>query len=728
MQRRAPHVIECLPPFDHMSQQLSDRHAAWIVVFLVLLINAAALLSELSISRFDVNDSVFHYTMADRMVQAFERGENPLDCWVSEWTLGYPVSRTYQPLGHFMMAVLYLSLAKSVSLMTLFVWVRYLLVVLLPLSVYVAGRQLRMTPAAAAASALISPLISTNGLFGIDYGSFVWSGSGLFTQAMAMHFLLFAVGFTAKSMRNEGSGILGGVILGLTFVTHFIYGYVGALTACLIAAVPNALPFSRRLGRLLIIASAALCISAFELVPALMDSPLVNHSRWEPAWKWDSFGATRVMGQLVSGELMDFGRLPVLTLLVLLGALTCIIRGRRGTSRIPADIPRATLHLLFYGGLLWLLLFCGRPTWGGFFNIFAPPDIQLHRLIGGVHLFFILVGGVGLATVWRWIQSKKFIPGNVLSIVLTILILFPAIRERGQFLAQNGERGRANLAAFQFEQASIDHLISTLRNVPGRVYPGLAAGWGRDFRVGDVPIYGILGTHHIPAVAFLYHAMALTSDIMVLFDEQNRAHYDLFNVSSVISDGRSLPSFVHETQRIGRFRASSVNSGGYFAVVRVPYAAAANKQNFYNIVSNWLQSDWLTNRTHLLLAVDGSAPPNLPRLPGGQQLPPVASEPIPGTVESEDRDGEQYSAVVQVDSPAYVLFKMTYHPNWKATVNGLQGRTVMLTPGFIGVPVEPGKHRVQLRYSPGPLKMVLLFGGMVCLGVIGATVRYFDFL
>ena len=383
---------------------------------------------------------------------------------------------------------------------------------------------------------------------------------------------------------------------------------------------------------------------------------------------------------------------------------------------------------MFYGGLLWLLLFCGRPTWGGFFNIFAPPDIQLHRLIGGVHLFFILVGGIGLATVWRSIQSKKFIPGNVLSIAFTALILFPAIRERGHFLAQNAERGNANLAAFQFEQPSIDQLISTLRNVPGRVYPGLAAGWGRDFRVGDVPIYGILSTHHIPAVAFLYHAMALTADIMVLFDERNRAHYELFNVSSVISDGRPLPSFVHQTERIGRFRVSSVNGGGYFEVVRVPYAAAANKQNFYNIVSNWLQSDWLTNRNHLLLDVDGSTPANLPRLSSGEQLPLVASERIAGAVESEHRDGERYSAVIQVDSPAYVLFKMTYHPNWKATVNELQSRTVMLTPGFIGVPVEPGKHRIEMRYSPGPLKMVLLFGGIACLGIIGTTLRYFHFL
>src|SRR4030095_1358458 len=75
-------------------------YLALICVLAVVALNAFALSAELRAGKFDVNDSVLHSTLADRMVQAVERGENPMDFWVSEWSLGYPVPRTYQILGH----------------------------------------------------------------------------------------------------------------------------------------------------------------------------------------------------------------------------------------------------------------------------------------------------------------------------------------------------------------------------------------------------------------------------------------------------------------------------------------------------------------------------------------------------------------------------------------------------------------------------------------------------
>ncbi len=80
------------------------------------------------------------------MVQAVERGENPLDCWSGEWSLGYPVLRTYQPLAHALVALVYFALGKSVGLMTVFVWVRFLSVVLLPLSFFLAARLMGLGP------------------------------------------------------------------------------------------------------------------------------------------------------------------------------------------------------------------------------------------------------------------------------------------------------------------------------------------------------------------------------------------------------------------------------------------------------------------------------------------------------------------------------------------------------------------------------------------------------
>ena len=62
-------------------------------------------------------------------------------------------------------------LANSVSLMTVFVWVRFLSVLLLPLSFYAAARLLELPLPAALAAAVMSPLISSAGLFGLAVAS-----------------------------------------------------------------------------------------------------------------------------------------------------------------------------------------------------------------------------------------------------------------------------------------------------------------------------------------------------------------------------------------------------------------------------------------------------------------------------------------------------------------------------------------------------------------------------
>ena len=71
--------------------------------------------------------------------------------------------------------------------MTIFVGVRYLSVALLPLTFFITARLLSFSSLTAAAAAILAPLISTSALYGIEYGSYLWAGSGLFTQAIACH-------------------------------------------------------------------------------------------------------------------------------------------------------------------------------------------------------------------------------------------------------------------------------------------------------------------------------------------------------------------------------------------------------------------------------------------------------------------------------------------------------------------------------------------------------------
>src|SRR5439155_7245036 len=65
-----------------------------------LLFNAVYLAPELHISQVPLNDLVLHQAASERLGESFQRGEPFLDPWVSEWSLGYPLWRSYQPLPH----------------------------------------------------------------------------------------------------------------------------------------------------------------------------------------------------------------------------------------------------------------------------------------------------------------------------------------------------------------------------------------------------------------------------------------------------------------------------------------------------------------------------------------------------------------------------------------------------------------------------------------------------
>src|SRR5207302_2035329 len=112
-------------------------------------------------------------------------------------------------------------------------------------------------------------------------------------------------------------------------------------------------------------------------------------------------------------------------------------------------------------------------------------------------------------------------------------LLYPVLKERAVYLNNNSNWARTNLAAFAAAAPAMDAAIARLKERGGRVYPGMASNWGIQFKVGDVPFYAFLSTRQVPAVAFLYHSMALTADLMVRFNERNPEQYRLFGIRTV---------------------------------------------------------------------------------------------------------------------------------------------------------------------------------------------------
>lgn len=673
--------------------------AALLIV--AVLIPALALAPELSIGRYDLNDNVAHFAIIERMAQTIEAGGNPLDFWVPEWTFGYPVPRTYQLLPYSLVVAVYFALAKAVPILTVFLWIKYLAIVGIPLSVFAAARWLGLPAVTAAIAAIFAPLLATNGLYGLELNSFLWAGGGLYTQAVAVHFLLATIGFGYQALRTGKHLTLAGLLVGLLMLSNVVYGYFGALTLVLFYLLNPA----RRFLRLAWIGGVSALLSAFEILPVLTDGATLNRSRWEPVWKWDSFGAQQVIEWLVTGALLDFGRWPVLTAFALLGAGLAAWNAR--------DRKETTERTLLIAALFWILFFFGRPVWGQLLVLLGVTgDMHLHRAIGPVQVFLVLLAASGGAALWAAAAKRTHVAVPAL---LAAAVFAPMIQERNIALENNRTWGLRNLAANQAAQPALDTVFHTASNAGGRTYAGLGANWGAQFKIGDVPVYARLGRAHIPALSYLYHAMPLTADLMVRFDERSLAHYRLFNIQTVIAPLNvvpQLPRFLLPGAVTGSMQTLQAPGGGYFESIDVAAAVALNRDNFYPINDRWLQSEWVGRRTHLWIELPTPAPPAMPRLTPDSPLPPLPGGfTAPGEVTAEKETAGKYEAKLTAIRAGYVLLKMSWHQNWRAWVDGQPAPIAMVSPGFPAVPVPAGTHQVAFQYQPDNGRYWVLLGG-----------------
>jgi uncharacterized membrane protein YfhO len=116
-----------------------------------------------------------------------------------------------------------------------------------------------------------------------------------------------------------------------------------------------------------------------------------------------------------------------------------------------------------------------------------------------------------------------------------------------------------------------------------------------------------------------------------------------------------------------------------------------------------------------MLEVDAPDPSGVTVSSYDVRFPLPSVESPRGELQSVERKGEDFLVQARTDRPCFLLLKMSYHPRWKATVNGKAVTAVHLLPSYIGVPLDPGTQRVELRFEPGPLKEILAFSGGVLL-------------
>ncbi len=195
---------------------------------------------------------------------------------------------------------------------------------------------------------------------------------------------------------------------------------------------------------------------------------------------------------------------------------------------------------------------------------------------------------------------------------------------------------------------------------------------------------------------------------MMRFDERNPAHYRLFNVHSLLAlcrrpaprlSGSRSPSSAD-------FQVLDAPGSGYFDVADVAAATPVTRETFYDLVDPWLHGDGFAKAQYLRLDFPGRPAGELPRTAAGS----------PGAVLAEHQTGQVYEADLDASRPAFALFRMTWHPNWRVLVDGQSVPTSMLTPGFLGAPIPAGRHHILCRYEPGNAKILMALSGLaICL-------------
>jgi Bacterial membrane protein YfhO len=647
-----------------------------------------------------LNDSSLHEQMVRSATAQLHAGHLPLTSWFPFLGEGSPQFLHYQSLPAILTGLAGLAVGPDVA----FRWSLYLLLSLWPISIYASARAFGAGRGAAGASAAMSPfLVSATGV-GYEQHAYVWTGFGVWTQLWASWTLPLAWGLSWRAIR-DGRGYLGAVLLtALTVALHFETGYL-ALAVLLVWPLVAGSPLVVRLRRAAVLLGGSLLASAWVIVPLLAQRQwaAVNEV-FQGTGLVNGYGARQVLDWLVSGQLLDHGRLPVVTVFAALGF------GLAWLSWSSQADARALLVAL---GVCLLFAF-GRTTFGSLVDLIpGNADLFFRRFMMGVQLAALLLAGrgaawlaargVGLLTarVPRWPPAVS----RAAVLVAAIAVLAPAWLQIGDYARRDGAAIAAQRHADGTQGAELDRLIAVIdRDGGGRTYAGMPSNWGQGFTVGAVPVFKYLESRDVDEVGYTLRTASLMTDPEYYFDDHNRSDYRLFGIRYLILPaGDEPPVRARLAMRSGPYCLWTIDGAGYVQPGRIVGEISANRTDIGNRSIPLLNARLAQAGDYLRVAYGQRGPE--PPLPHASPAPPA------GTLlgESEQLPQGLVAASVRMRRAGVVVLSASFDPGWTATVDGRPQRTEMVAPALVATTISAGTHRIVFRYR-GYQNYPLLFG------------------
>jgi putative flippase GtrA len=713
-------------PRPEESQELAPQRRSWgswgpeVLVLLAVLFNLWVLRAERLVIAYP-NDSSVHMQMVTVSQHLLSTGQSPLDHWYPYLSLGSPYFVQYQSAS----AILTGALGQVVGPQQAFAWTLYLLLSLWPLCIYWSGRLLGWNRWASAASAAISPLLSSITGYGYEDQSYIAIGNGLWSQLWAMWTLPLAWGFSWRFV-SQRRYLYGAVVtLALTIAFHFLTAFLAGLSL-VVWVLLRPRDIIRRLGRAWLIGVGAVAATLWVTLPLLVDSKWVSVNEFQIGTFWDdSYGARKILGWLVTGRIYDNGRFPIVTLLVGIGLIVCLARFRND------ERARAIVGVW----VLSLLLYFGRPTLGPVLNLLpGNGNLLFQRYIMGVQLAGIFLAGVAVVSLARLaeIVVRRLVHAMVdrmsarplivaLRAPIAILVVIAALTPAWSAVASHDSASAAWIHNQQYadetQGVQLNDLVAVAQDRGGgRIYAGLPTNWGYDFTVGGVPVYVYLADSGVDAVGFTLRTTSLMTDPEAYFDESNLGDYSTFGVSYLIlPQGHAPPVPAQLIKQSGPYLLWAVDSSGLIQVVDTESSIVANGSDLGSQTVSFLDSALPGQAIYPTIAYAGQ-PAAAPTLPSGT----LARGPA-GSVLGEHDDLADGRAVATIfaNRTAVVLLKSSFDPGWSVTVDGQPATVEMVAPALVGVTVSPGKHTVAFQFN-GYSSYPLLFGtGFLTLMLFG---------
>jgi hypothetical protein len=477
-------------------------------------------------------------------------------------------------------------------------------------------------------------------------------------------------------------------------------------------------PLLARLRRAAVLLGGSLLAAAWVIVP------LVAQRRWaavnEPLQGTglvNGYGARDVLHWLVAGQLLDQGRLPVVTVCAALGL------GLAWLAWSCAADGRALLAAL----AVCLLLAFGRTTFGSLADVIpGGADLFFRRFMMGVQLAALLLAGRGAAGLAagcvRRLEARvpRWPPGltPVAVLVAAIAVLAPGWLQLGGYDRHDGAAITAQRRADSTEGADLDRLVAVIeRDGGGRTYAGMPSNWGQDFTVGAVPVFKYLESRDVDEVGYTLRTASLMTGPEYVFDDRDPSGYRLFGIRYLILPaGDQPPVRARPAMRSGPYRLWTIDGAGYIQAGQIVGEIPADRANLGARSVGLLHSGLAGDGAYLGVRYGAGGS-------GDGRLPAPPSRPSAGQVRAQRADlgdGEA-SATVRMSRPGIVVLSASYDPGWTATVNGRRRPARMVAPALVAVDVPAGTDVVVFRFRGyGGYPELLALSGLA-LAVVAAA-------